>query len=473
MARWAGEMEFDFVDGGQEGGQFVTTGKVAQFIRTHLARKEVEHAARLYEQSAAGVAAVLLEDAKSASVDTQKALGDMFVLARDFATAARCYEMARRWPDAGRYYEQAGDYAAAARCFEKDGDKLRAAQALERSGQGGQALALYEAAGAHEVLAECLARQNRFYEAAMYYQKLGNMRGEVECLRLVPVTDPGRIPAVKRLAGLMEQYGHAQQAGQLLVETLKQIPAAQGDTQLQMQLVTLLERMGKPEQAQRVRAMLNPAAAAPAPPPPAAPVPVAFDAAPPAPAAYPPRQAAPRDPFDSLMDPFGGGGGAAANAAAAPAAVVAPPATSNTDAYAFLKSIPIFGELNLQDMKDLYRLCEERDFQAGTTIIEQGVRGAGLTVILEGAVGVLRVDATGATTPLAQLGRGQYVGEISLVDEAPTSARVVANGLVRALFLPRERFEHFLYSRSEAALRIFRLFTRTLAERLRQANQRR
>jgi tetratricopeptide (TPR) repeat protein len=461
MARWAGEMEFDFVEGQETGGQFVTTGKVVAFIRSHLARKEIENAARLYEQAGQGVAQALIEEAKSASIDSQKALGDMFVMARDFATAAHIYEMARRWPDAARTYEQAGDYASAARCFDKDGDKLKAAKALERSGNAGGAMVLYEAAGAHEVLAECLARQNRFFEAAVYYQKLGNVRGEIECLRLVPINDPGRIQAVKRLAGLMEQYGHAQAGGQLIVETLRAIPAAQQDSQLQLQLAGILERMGRVDQAQRIRALL----AGGAPPPPSAPAPVPAAA----PFAPPPVQVIPKDPFDSLADPFGGGGGGQQQAQAQQQ----PAASNNADAYAFLKSIPIFGELNLQDMKDLYRLCEEKDFPNGTVIIEQGVRGNGLTIILDGNVAVLRVDANGATTPLATLAKGKYVGEVSLVDDAPTSARVTAQGPVRALFLPRERFDHFLYSREAAALRIYRLFTRTLAERLRQANQRR
>ncbi|MBI5497006.1 MAG: cyclic nucleotide-binding domain-containing protein [Deltaproteobacteria bacterium] len=464
MTRWAGEMEFDFVEGGESSGQFVTTGKVVQFIRTHLARKEVEHAARLYEQSGGAVAAQLLEDAKSSSVDSQKALGDMFVMARDFATAAKCYEMGRRWADAARTYEQAADFASAARMFEKDGDKMRAAQALERAGHGAQALVLYEAAGAHEVMAECLARQGRLFEAASYYQRLGNVRGEVECLRLVPVADPGRVAAVKRLAALMAQYGHAQQAGQLIVETLRQIPAAQQDRELQEGLARILEGLGRTDQAQQIRAMLAGPQAAPPPPAPAAPTSVPFTR--PAPAA------APKDPFATLSDPFGGGGGGGGGGAA-PQVEAGPAPASSSDAYGFLKSIPIFGELNLQDMKDLYRLCEERDFPPGTIIIEQGVRGNGLTIILGGQVGVLRVDQGGATTPLATLGTGKYVGEISLVDDAPTSARVVASGPVRALFLPRERFEHFLYSRETAALRIYRLFTRTLAERLRQANLRR
>jgi CRP-like cAMP-binding protein len=77
-----------------------------------------------------------------------------------------------------------------------------------------------------------------------------------------------------------------------------------------------------------------------------------------------------------------------------------------------------------------------------------------------------------ATKPLATLGPGAYVGEISLVDDAPTSARVVAKSPVRALVISREKFQQYLYSHETAALRIYTLFTKTLSERLRVANKR-
>lgn len=462
MTRWAGEMEFDFVDdGANTGGAFVVTSKAATFIRTHLARGEVEAAARLYEQTGGAIGAELLSDAQTASSTSQKGLAEMFVMARDFISAARAYEMGKRNADAARLYEQGGDFAAAAACFQKDGDLTRAGAALERAGKVSAALELYQRAGSDAAVAECLARAQRYFEAAQVYQRLGNVRGEAEMLRAVPMSDPNRVAAARRLSDLLEQYGRSEDAARLLADTVRQVPAAQTDPQLQTRLVRLLEATGRGEQAARlktfIRGALPPAAQEPAqpvqvlpPPPPQPPL------VPATPLGIAPSQ---RDPFDILDDPFKGSGGSGAQAPSA-------------DAYGFLKRIPIFGELPLQDMKDLYRLCSEFSCPPGSVLIEQGVRGIGLVIILDGAVQVLRVDANGVGAPLATIGPGNYVGEISLVDDAPTSARVVAQGMVRGLFLQREKFEHFLYSREAAALCIYRLFTRTLAERLRAANQR-
>ncbi|MEW5855119.1 MAG: cyclic nucleotide-binding domain-containing protein [Myxococcota bacterium] len=499
MARWAGELEFEF-QGDDEAGSFVATGKITQFLRNHLAKGEVQQAARLYESAGPDTATVLIDEAKSASSNTQKNLADMFVLARDFANAARVYEMAKRFADAAKYHEQGRNFDAAARCYEKEGDVAKAAAAYEKAGKIDQALALYQQAGALDAQAECLARAQRFYEAAAIYQKQNNVRSEVEMLRLVPVTDPSRIAAVKRLAEMLARYGHMDQAARLLMETVQQVEAAKNNHDLHLLLIQILEAMGKHDYAARVRNYMAAqlpggtvqqkqltATAGQAPPvavsvgAPAAvavqapPVVVMSPSAPPGPEAGPsvgfgsatasfappPPEAAQKspisDPFDSLSDPFGGGGARQ---------------EQQVDAYAQLKAIPIFGELNITDMKDLHRICQDVVHQPNQVVIEQGVRGLGLFVILAGQVQVQRVDPSGATTPLATLGAGTYLGEMSLIDDAPTSARVVALTPLRSLFISRERFDHFTYSHETAALRIHRLFNKTLAERLRQANLR-
>lgn len=454
MSHWSGEMEFEFVEG-DSGGSFVTTDKVLNFIRTHLARGEVQDAMRLYESAAAGTAEELLRDAQSSSSTSQKNLAEMFALARDFGNAARVFELARLYDAAARYYEQGSEFESAARCYQQLGDGMRAAAALERAGRSDQALQLYQQGGPTEAQAECLLRQQRFWQAATIYRQLGNVRAEVEMLRLVPLESPHRVQAVEQLADLLERYGRMDQAVQLIVDTVRQVPVAQQHGPLFERLVRLFEGLGRPDQAQMVRTRFQQQLAGAA---------HVAQKALPVQAVDPRRPAAPSgtdvlaaaDPFASLVDPFE----RRADAGAAP-----------VDAYAHLKAIPIFGELGLSDMKDLYRISQEVGFQAGATVIEQDVRGPGLTVLLQGQLKVLRVDG-GQARELATLAPGAYVGEMSLVDDAPTSARVVAGDGVKALYISRERFEQYLYGHETAAARIFRLFTRTLAERLRQSNRR-
>ncbi|MBI5542673.1 MAG: cyclic nucleotide-binding domain-containing protein [Deltaproteobacteria bacterium] len=485
MAQWHGTVEFDFV-GDDDGGSFVATSQVLPMLTQLLASGNIEEAVRLYEGADPSVGRDLLAQVKTLSTQSQKNLGQMFVLARDFSSAARIFEIAKRPAEAAKMFEQGGDFAAAARMYEMAGENGKAAAAKERAGDVAGALALFQKAGPTEAMAECLNRAQRYFEAAQVYQKLGNARAEVEMLRMVPIEDPSRIPAVKRLSDLLERHGHMASSAQLLMETLQSVPAAQTDTELMSALARRLEVMGRQDQAARVRAFLNkqgalaakpaapilPAHGAPVAEPPSAAKPAAVRspviAAPEVVSA--PRPARGGDPFANLIDPFSGAPVGEEDAVPADAAESAAPA-KQVDAYGQLKAIPIFGELALQDMKDLYRFCTAAQWPAGTTLIEQGEQGKGLIVIIQGQVQVVSVVG-GTTKPLAMLGPGAYVGEISLVDDAPTSARVVSQTPVRALVISRERFQQYLYAHETAALRIYTLFTRTLAERLRAANKR-
>ncbi len=141
-------------------------------------------------------------------------------------------------------------------------------------------------------------------------------------------------------------------------------------------------------------------------------------------------------------------------------------AAPESNGYHYLKAIPIFGELSLDDMKDLYRVARQVLIPAGAVLLEKGTLGSGLFVLLEGAVDVFSGPEQDARH-LNTLGPGAYLGEISLVQDAPVSAQVRARTSVRALRITRAGFQHYLDTHDAAALRIFRLFTHNLAARVR------
>jgi CRP-like cAMP-binding protein len=148
-----------------------------------------------------------------------------------------------------------------------------------------------------------------------------------------------------------------------------------------------------------------------------------------------------------------------------------PPSAVDAEAYKRLKQIPLFRELAFPDVQALFRICMHVSFSPNTVIIEQGVPGAGLMVIVHGNADVMRVNGD-LSVPLAMLGPGEALGEVSLLDASPTSARVVAATAVNALFMRRESLMTFLSTRDAAALRILRVLNKTLADRLRAANLR-
>jgi CRP-like cAMP-binding protein len=137
------------------------------------------------------------------------------------------------------------------------------------------------------------------------------------------------------------------------------------------------------------------------------------------------------------------------------------------EGFGFLRKISLFEDMPLSEMKAFYNICSERTFQEGEVLIEQGRPGMALFVVRSGQVSILRVEGS-QVKEVASLGEGDHVGEMSLVDESPTSARVVAKGAVVAFEVSRDHFLRFLQANDKFAVRVLRVFVRTLCQRLRE-----
>lgn len=410
-----GAMDFDFIDD-ENGGRFVLVGGPIAQLRQLVAGGDVDGAARLYEETGAAARDELLAEAATASFETRKGIAQMFKRARDFGAAGKVFQLSRQEGEAAACFEQASEFASAAECWERAGEVLKAAAAFERAGKTDAALPLYRKAGAAERVAECLARGQRYVEAAREYRALGNTHAEVETLRGGLTADPTQVELAARLAELMMLHGRKEQATQLLTETARRAPAAKSHPQFLTLLAAGLEAAGNAAAAANVRAHLKTLPQAPAAP--------AVEARP-----------------DARAEP-------------------------GADAYGFLKALPMFADLSLPDMKALYRVCTLKTFQPGQHLIETGQPGRGLFVLVDGQVEVYAGPDANSRL-LNTLGVGAYVGEISLVQDGPTSARVTARTPVKALFISREAFHQYVYGAPAAALRIYQLFTTNLAERVR------
>jgi CRP-like cAMP-binding protein len=86
-----------------------------------------------------------------------------------------------------------------------------------------------------------------------------------------------------------------------------------------------------------------------------------------------------------------------------------------------LQRVPLFVDLNPEELGQIALLFKERDFNQGTTIIQEGSGGAAFFVI---EAGEATVSIHG--TPHSTLGPGDDFGEIALIDEGPRLATVTA-----------------------------------------------
>jgi CPA1 family monovalent cation:H+ antiporter len=150
--------------------------------------------------------------------------------------------------------------------------------------------------------------------------------------------------------------------------------------------------------------------------------------------------------------------------AAGPAAraVLSPrdPGEAAHDWLGALAEVPLFEGLPKRQLRRVAKLARVRRFAPGSVMVRTGDPGRSFYVLLDGDAKVVR---TGAKS--RRLGAGDYFGEMALLDGAPRSADVVADGEVLALTVGRNEFGKLL--RAEPALA--QTLLRTLAARLRAA----
>ena len=125
-----------------------------------------------------------------------------------------------------------------------------------------------------------------------------------------------------------------------------------------------------------------------------------------------------------------------------------------------LRKVPLFSELDEDDLGRLANQMKERRFAEGSPMTSEGAGGAGFFVISEGNATV-SVGGDVRTT----LGPGDYFGEIALIDEGTRSASITAATDVTAYGLTSWEFKPFVEDHPQVAWALLR----TMAERLRAA----
>ena len=135
-----------------------------------------------------------------------------------------------------------------------------------------------------------------------------------------------------------------------------------------------------------------------------------------------------------------------------------------------LQKFCLFAELGGDELSALLKLTDAITCPAGSRIVEAGETGHCLYVVLEGRARVA-IEADGREIELALLETGDFFGEVSLVDDGPRSANVVAVEACVLLRITRMTIGVLSGLQPAAAIQILGAIGRALVGRLRASNQ--
>jgi signal transduction histidine kinase len=130
-----------------------------------------------------------------------------------------------------------------------------------------------------------------------------------------------------------------------------------------------------------------------------------------------------------------------------------------------LAKLALFRSVDVRQLPPFLQDCEVRSILRGAVLIEADQPNQHLYVVLSGEVGVHLGSPT--SPPIVILGAGETVGELSLIDQGPTSAFVVAHEPTRVLVLSEATMWRLVTASHAISLNLLR----TLSTRLRRDNR--
>ena len=136
------------------------------------------------------------------------------------------------------------------------------------------------------------------------------------------------------------------------------------------------------------------------------------------------------------------------------------------DTVELLRGVDIFEGLTDHELKRIAGICREARYAKGQVVTTQGEEGEEMYVVRDGLVEVT-VGETSEPRTVVNLGTGQVVGEMALVDRGPRSATVRCVTDATLNVIERDAFERLCQSNAQIGMVVYRNLAADLSFKLR------
>jgi CRP-like cAMP-binding protein len=135
-----------------------------------------------------------------------------------------------------------------------------------------------------------------------------------------------------------------------------------------------------------------------------------------------------------------------------------------------LRTVPIFEELTFRDLKKIELIVHERTFMPDEVIFYERQPGTGMYFVKKGLVRLTKT-VNGERVKIAELGEGEFFGEMSLLEEYPRSAQATAVVRTEALGIFRPDLLDLIKRHPRLGSKILMKLSTRLASRLRKTTE--
>jgi CRP/FNR family cyclic AMP-dependent transcriptional regulator len=123
-----------------------------------------------------------------------------------------------------------------------------------------------------------------------------------------------------------------------------------------------------------------------------------------------------------------------------------------------LRKAPLFEGLSRKELEELAKLADDLEVPPGKVLTRQGDTGREFFVLMDGEVEVERDGSS-----LGKRGAGDFIGEISLLEDMPRTATVTATTQLRLFVLTAQSFRSVVEAQPEVENKVLRTLARRLA----------
>lgn len=124
---------------------------------------------------------------------------------------------------------------------------------------------------------------------------------------------------------------------------------------------------------------------------------------------------------------------------------------------ALLKETPLFANTTEKNLESMIKSAVQKTVSPGDKVVQEGQGGVGFYLILDGKAEVIKDG-----TKLAELGTGNFFGELAVIDGQPRTADVIAVTETKCWILSQWAMKSVIANHPEVALNMLEELARRL-----------